>query len=141
MKQNATTGILAIACLLSWPSKSFAQIFLTPLGGRSVVLLNDRLTDCTNEVEALRYNAALDSLELAAHRDALSQAEALQELTEARLFETVVQVDRCELRERELEDAVAKSGKVAKRRARLAWLLAGVAAAEAVVIAVWVGLR
>jgi len=104
-------------------------------------LLNDRLNDCTNEVEALRYNAALDSLELAAHRDALSQAEALQELTEARLFETVVQVDRCELRERELEDAVAKSGKVAKRRARLAWLLAGVAAAEAVVIAVWVGLR
>ncbi len=104
-------------------------------------MLNDRLTDCTNEIKVLRYNAALDSLELAACRDALSQAEALQELTEARLSETVAQIDRCEVRERELEDAVAKSGKMAKRRARLAWLLAGVAAAEGVVIAVWVGLR
>jgi len=141
MKQNATTGILAIACLLSWPSKSSAQIFLTPLGGRSVVLLNDRLTDCTNEVEVLRYNASLDSMELAACRDALLHAEALQQNTEARLSKTVAQVDRCELRERELEDTIAKSGKVAKRRARLAWVLAGVAAAEAVVIAVWVGLR
>jgi len=105
------------------------------------VLLNDRLTDCREEAKALRYNAALDSLEIAATRDALSQAEALQELTEARLSETVAQVDRCEVREVELEEAVIKSGKVAKRRARLAWVLAGVAAAEAVVIGVWVGLR
>jgi benzoyl-CoA reductase/2-hydroxyglutaryl-CoA dehydratase subunit BcrC/BadD/HgdB len=105
------------------------------------VLLNDRLTDCRNEVEALRYNAGLDSMELAANRQELAKAKALQQHTEDRLSETVEQVNRCEVRESQLSDAVAKSGKVAKRRERLAWVLAGVAAAEAVVIGVWVALR
>jgi hypothetical protein len=115
MKRNATIGTLAIACLLCLPSKSSAQIFLTPLGVRSVVLLNDHLTDCRNEVEGLRHNAALDSLELSAYRHALSQADALQELTEARLSETTSQVDRCEVREGQLEKALTKASKRGKR--------------------------
>lgn len=92
--------------------------------------MNDRLTDCTNEVEALRYNAALDSLELAACRDALSQVEALQELTEARLLETVAQVDRCELREQELEEALIKASKRGKRWRFIAAMAAVVAVVE-----------
>jgi hypothetical protein len=115
MRRNVITGTLAIACLLSWPSKSYSQIYLTPLGGRSVVLLNDHLTDCRQEVKGLRYNAALDSLELSAYRHALSQADALQELTDARLSETTAQVDRCEVREAQLEKALNKASKRGKR--------------------------
>jgi hypothetical protein len=136
MKRNATIGTLATASLLSWPLTSSAQIFLTPLGGRSVVLLNDHLTDCREEVEGLRHNAALDSLELAAYRHALSQADALQELTEARLSETTSQVDRCELREAQLEKALNKASKRGKRWQFIAAVAGVVAVVEGVVIAV-----
>jgi len=136
MKRNATIGTLAIACLLSWPSKSSAQIFLTPLGGRSVVLLNDHLTDCREEVAGLRFNAALDSMELAATRAALSQAASLQELTEARLSETTAQVDRCEVSEAQLETAFTKASKRGKRWQFIAAVAGVVAVVEGVVIAV-----
>jgi hypothetical protein len=136
MKRNATIGTLAIACLLSWPLKSSAQIFLTPLGGRSVVLLNDHLTDCREEVAGLRYNAALDSMELAAYRAALSQAASLQELTEARLSETVAQVDRCEVREAQLEKALNKASKRGKRWRFIAAVAGVVAVVEGAIIAV-----
>ncbi len=94
------------------------------------MLLNDRLTDCREEAKALRYNAALDSLEIAATRDALSQAEALQELTEARLSETVAQVDRCEVREVELEEALIKASKRGNRWRFIAAMAAVVAVVE-----------
>jgi len=97
-------------------------------------LLNDRLTDCTNEVEVLRYNASLDSLELAATRDALSQAEALQQNTEARLSETVAQVDRCEVRELELENALIKASKRGKRWRFIAAMAAVVAVVESALL-------
>jgi len=134
MKRNATIGTLAIACLLSWPLKSSAQIFLTPLGGRSVVLLNDHLTDCREEVAGLRYNAALDSMELTATRAALSQAASLQELTEARLSETTAQVDRCEVSEAQLETAFTKASKRGKRWRFIAAVAGVVAVLEGVLL-------
>jgi multidrug resistance efflux pump len=84
----------------------------------------------------LRYNAALDSLELAATRDALSQAEALQQNTEARLSETVAQVDRCEAREAQLEAALTKASKRGKRWRFIAAVAGVVAVVEGVIIGV-----
>jgi len=99
-------------------------------------LLNDHLNDCRNEVEGLRYNAGLDSMELSAYRDALSQADALQELTEARLSETTAQVDRCEVSEAQLETAFTKASKRGKRWRFIAAVAGVVAVVEGVVIAV-----
>ena len=99
-------------------------------------MLNDHLTDCRNEVEGLRYNAALDSLELSEYRTALSQADALQELTESRLSETTAQVDRCEVREAQLETALTKASKRGKRWRFIAAVAGVVAVVEGVVIAV-----
>jgi hypothetical protein len=99
-------------------------------------LLNDRLTDCREEVAGLRFNAALDSMELAAYRTALSQADALQELTEARLSETVAQVDRCEVREAQLEKALTKASKRGKRWQFIAAVAGVVAVVEGAIIAV-----
>jgi len=93
-------------------------------------LLNDHLTDCREEVAGLRFNAALDSLELAATRAALSQAASLQELTEARLSETVAQVDRCEVSEAQLETAFTKASKRGKRWGVIAAVAGGVAVLE-----------
>ena len=100
------------------------------------MLLNDRLTDCRQEVEGLRYNAALDSMELAATRYELSKAASLQELTEARLSETTAQVDRCEVREGQLETAFTKASKRGKRWRFIAAVAGVVAVVEGVVIAV-----
>jgi hypothetical protein len=100
------------------------------------VLLNDRLTDCRDEVDGLRYNAGLDSIELAAYRDALSQAHALQRHTEAMLTETTAQIDRCEAREAQLETAFTKASKRGKRWRFIAAVAGVVAVVEGVVIAV-----
>ena len=100
------------------------------------MLLNDHLTDCRNEVEGLRYNAALDSMELAATCYELSKAESLQELTEAMLTETTAQVGRCETREAQLETAFTKASKRGKRWRFIAAVAGVVAVVEGVVIAV-----
>ena len=99
-------------------------------------MLNDRLTDCRNEVEGLRYNAGLDSLELAAYRQALSHADALQRHTEARLSETTAQVDRCEVRESQLETAFTKASKRGRRWRFIAAVAGVVAVVEGAFIAV-----
>lgn len=99
-------------------------------------MLNDHLTDCRGEVAGLRYNAGLDSLELSEYRGALSQAAALQELTEAMLTETTAQVDRCEVREVQLETAFTKASKRGKRWRFIAAVAGVVAVVEGVIIAV-----
>ena len=99
-------------------------------------MLNDRLTDCRNEVEVLRYNAGLDSLELAAYRHALSHANALQRHTDAMLTETTAQVDRCEVSEAQLETALTKASKRGKRWRFIAAVAGVVVVVEGVVIAV-----
>ena len=100
------------------------------------MLLNDRLTDCRNEVEGLRYNAGLDSLELSAYRHALSQANELQRHTEAMLTETTAQVTRCEVSEAQLQTAFTKASKRGKRWRVIAAVAGVVAVVEGVVIAV-----
>ena len=100
------------------------------------MLLNDRLTDCRQEVEGLRYNAGLDSLELAAYRTALSQADALQLHTEAMLTETTAQVDRCEVSEAQLETAFTKASQRGKRWRFIAAVAGVFAVVEGAIIAV-----
>ena len=99
-------------------------------------MLNDRLTDCRQEVEGLRFNAALDSMELAANRYELSKAASLQQHTEAMLTETTAQVDRCEVREAQLETAFTKAYQRGKRWRFIAAVAGVVAVVEGVVIAV-----
>jgi hypothetical protein len=94
--------------LLLLPVTLSAQVTLNPMQVRTAnVLLDhrDRLID----------QARADSLELSAHRQALSQADALQRHTEAMLTETTAQVDRCEARESQLETAFTKASKRGKR--------------------------
>jgi len=115
--------------LLLFPLTLSAQVTLTPMQvKRANVLLDhrDRLID----------QARADSMELSAYRHALSQADALQELTEARLSETVAQVDRCEVREAQLETALTKASKRGKRWRFIAAVAGVVAVVEGVVIAV-----
>jgi hypothetical protein len=80
-------------------------------------------------------------LQLINWQTAYIRSEALRLNREQALTECTELVEIARVRESQLADAVAKSGRVAKRRERFAWVLAGVAAAEAVVIAVWTGLR
>jgi len=113
--------------LLLIPFTLSAQVTLTPMQvKRANVLLDhrDRLID----------QARADSLELSAYRTALSQADALQELTEARLSETVAQVDRCEVREAQLEKALTKASKRGKRWRFIAAVAGGFAVVEAALL-------
>jgi predicted RNase H-like nuclease len=122
---NATPVLI----LLLLPFTLSAQVTLTPMQVRTAnVLLDhrDRLID----------QARADSLELAAYRTALSQADALQRHTEAMLTETTAQVDRCEAREAQLETALTKASKRGKRWRFIAAVAGVVAVAEGVVIAV-----
>ena len=105
------------------------------------MLLNDHLTDCRDELAVFRCNAELDSMELAAARVARDESQRLLKGTETQLKDCGSLVEDCRTRETELEAAVVKANRVAKRRERLAYVLAGVAAAEAVVIGIAYGLR
>jgi hypothetical protein len=114
---------MPLLILLLLPLTLSAQVTLTPMQvKRANVLLDhrDRLID----------QARADSLELAAYRTALSQAASLQELTEARLSETVAQVDRCEVREAQLEKALNKASKRGKRWRFIAAVAVVLAAVE-----------
>ena len=121
-----TTPVLILLLL---PFTLSAQVTLTPMQVRTAnVLLDhrDRLID----------QARADSLELSEYRYELSKAASLQELTEARLSETVAQVDRCEVREGQLEKALTKTSKRGKRWRFIAAVAGVVAVVEGVVIAV-----
>jgi hypothetical protein len=123
-----TTALLILPLTLS------AQVTLTPMEVRRAnVLLDhrDRLID----------QRAADSLQLIHWQTAYMRSEALRLNRERALDESTALVKLGRTREGELEAAVVKSAKVAKRRGRLAYVLAGVAAAEAVVIGIAYGLR
>jgi hypothetical protein len=118
-----------ILLLLLLPFTLSAQVTLTPMQvKRANVLLDhrDRLID----------QRRADSLELAAYRHALSQADALQRQTEAMLTETTAQVDRCEVSEAELETAFTKASKRGKRWRFIAAVAGVFAVVEGAVIAV-----
>jgi hypothetical protein len=120
--------------LLFLPLTLSAQVTLTPMEVRRAnVLLDhrDRLID----------QRASDSLQLIHWQTAYVRSEALRLNRERALSECLGLVTDCRTRETELETAIAKANRVAKRRERLAYVLAGVAAAEAVVIGVAYGLR
>jgi hypothetical protein len=113
--------------LLLFPLTLSAQVTLTPMQVRTAnVLLDhrDRLID----------QARADSMELSAYRHALSQAASLQELTEARLSETIAQVDRCEVSEAQLETAFTKASKRGKRWRFIAAVAGVVAVVEGVLL-------
>jgi len=120
---------MPVLILLLFPLTLSAQVTLTAMQvKRANVLLDhrDRLID----------QARADSMELAAYRTALSQADALQELTEARLSETTAQVDRCEVSEAQLEKAFTKASKRGKRCGVIAAVAGFFAVVEGAIIAV-----
>jgi hypothetical protein len=82
-----------------------------------------------------------DSLQLIHWQTAYFRSEALRLNREKALSECLGLVKIGQDREEELEAAVVKANRVAKRRERLAYVLAVVAAAEAVVIGIAYGLR
>jgi hypothetical protein len=120
--------------LLFLPLTISAQVTLTPMEVRRAnVLLDhrDRLID----------QRAADSLQLIHWQTAYVRSEALRLNREKALDESTALVKLGRTRETELETALSNASKVAKRRERLAYVLAGVAAAEAVVIGIAYGLR
>jgi len=122
-----TRTLLMLLFLL--PFTLSAQVTLTPMQVRTANVLLDHRDRLIDQRRA-------DSLELSAYRDALSQAEALQELTEARLSETTAQVDRCETREAQLETAFTKASKRGKRWRFIAAVAGVFAVVEGAIIAV-----
>jgi len=123
-----TTALLLLPLTIS------AQVTLTPMEVRRAnVLLDhrDRLID----------QRASDSLQLIHWQTAYVRSEALRLNRERALDESTALVKLGRTRENELETALSKANRVAKRRERLAYVLAGVAAAEAVVIGITYGLK
>jgi hypothetical protein len=82
-----------------------------------------------------------DSLQLIHWQTAYVQSEALRLNRERALDECLGLVELERDGADVLRRVLVKSGRVAKRRERLAYVLAGVAAAEAVVIGIAYGLR
>jgi hypothetical protein len=120
--------------LLFLPLTLSAQVTLTPMEVRRAnVLLDhrDRLIDQRRS----------DSLQLIHWQTAYMRSEALRLNRERALDESTALVKLGRTRENELETALSKANRVAKRRERLAYVLAGVAAAEAVVIGITYGLK
>jgi hypothetical protein len=123
-----TTALLLLPLTIS------AQVTLTPMEVRRAnVLLDhrDRLID----------QRKVDSLQLIHWQTAYVRSEALRLNREKALDESTALVKLGRDREGELETALSNASKVAKRRERLAYVLAGVAAAEAVVIGIAYGLK
>jgi hypothetical protein len=123
-----TTALLLLPITLS------AQVTLTPMEVRRANVLLDHRDRLIDQRKA-------DSLQLIHWQTAYVRSEALRLNRERALDEITALVKLGRTRETELEAAVVKSNRVAKRRERLAYVLAGVAAAEAVVIGIAYGLR
>jgi len=120
--------------LLLIPVSVSAQVALTPIEVRRANELLDR-------GQRLEDQHRTDSTELAAYRDAMATAAELQAVTDGQLKDCEELVGIGQERERNLEDTVRNASKIAKRRERLAWILGGIAAAEAVVIGVVYGVK
>jgi hypothetical protein len=123
-----TTALLLLPLTLS------AQVTLTPMEVRRANVLLDHRDRLIDQRKA-------DSLQLIHWQTAYMRSEALRLNRERALSECLGLVKIGQDRETELESAVVKANRVAKRRERLAYVLAGVAAAEAVVIGIAYGLR
>jgi hypothetical protein len=120
--------------LLFLPLTLSAQVTLTPMEVRRANVLLDHRDRLIDQRRA-------DSLQLIHWQTAYVRSEALRLNRELALDESTALVKLGRTRETELEDALSNASKVAKRRERLAYVLAGVAAAEAVVIGIAYGLR
>ncbi len=116
------------------PLSVSAQVTLTPMEVRraNVLLdererLGDELTDCTLEVRAWQ--------------DAFRASEAARLIAEAQIEDGAALTEEHAKREMVLVNALAKSGRVTKRRERLLWILGTVAVVEGVALGVAYGLR
>jgi hypothetical protein len=120
--------------LLFLPLTLSAQVTLTPMEVRRANVLLD-------ELDRRRDERVADSLEIAAWMAAFAASEALRMNLENTVKEQANGLRLSKEREDEWADAFVRSGKKAKRNERLAWVLGGIATAEAVVIGITYGLR
>jgi hypothetical protein len=104
-------------------------------------LLNDKLSDCEGRVTVAEYNLELERLELSRWQDAFTASESARLLAEAQIADGANLSDLQREREMVLVNALAKSGRVTKRRERLLWIVGTVAVIEAAVIGVAYGVR
>jgi hypothetical protein len=120
--------------LLFLPLSVSAQVTLTPMGVRRANVLLDDCERVTDELADTR-------LELRRWQDAFTSSESTRLLAEAQIADGANLTTLHEKREMVLVNALAKSGKVTKRRERLLWIVGTVAVIEAAVIGVAYGLK
>jgi hypothetical protein len=120
--------------LLLLPLTLSAQVTLTPMEVRRANVLLD---DCERAHDEL----ADTRLELRAWQDAFTASETARLLAEAQIADGADLSDLYREREMVLVNALAKSGRVTKRRERLLWIVGTVVVIEAAVIGVAYGLR
>jgi hypothetical protein len=120
--------------LLLLPLSLSAQVTLTPMEVRRANVLLDDCERVHDELADMR-------LELRAWQDAFTASESARLLAEAQIADGANLSDLHREREMVLVNALAKSGKVTKRRERLLWIVGTVAVIEAAVIGVAYGLR
>jgi hypothetical protein len=120
--------------LLLLPLSVSAQVTLTPMEVRRANVLLD---DC----ERVHDELADTRLELRRWQDAFTAAETARLLAEQQIADGANLSDLHREREMVLVNALAKSGKVTKRRERLLWIVGTVAVLEGVVIGVAYGLK
>jgi hypothetical protein len=120
--------------LLLLPMSVTAQVTLTPMEVRRANVLLDDCERVTDELADTR-------LELRRWQDAFTASETARLLAEAQIEDGADLSDLNREREMVLVNALAKSGKVTKRRERLLWIVGTVAVIEAAVIGVAYGLK
>jgi hypothetical protein len=120
--------------LLFLPVTVCAQVTLTPMEVRRANVLLDDCERVTDELADTR-------LELRRWQDAFTASETARLLAEAQIADGDSLSDLHREREMVLVNALAKSGKVTKRRERLLWIVGTVAVIEAAVIGVAYGLK
>jgi hypothetical protein len=120
--------------LILLPLSVSAQVTLTPMEVRRANVLLDDCERVTDELADTR-------LELRRWQDAFTASETARLLAEAQIADGDNLSDLHREREMVLVNALAKSGRVTKRRERLLWIVGTVAVVEAAVIGVAYGLR
>jgi hypothetical protein len=120
--------------LLFLPLSVSAQVTLTPMEVRRANVLLD---DC----ERVHDELADTRFELRRWQDAFTASESARLLAEAQIADGANLSKLHQEREMVLVNALAKSGRVTKRRERLLWIVGTVAVVEAAVIGVAYGLR
>jgi hypothetical protein len=120
--------------LLLLPLSLSAQVTLTPMEVRRANVLLDYCERVQDELADTR-------IELRAWQDAFTASETARLLAEQQIADGANLSDLHREREMVLVNALAKSGRVTKRRERLLWIVGTVAVIEAAVIGVAYGLR